>query len=207
MPNKLTRQTGLFIILIAGAEVSSAPSSTIAQSGENNVSINIRALSGFSSLYAVLLAFLLTIGNAAASNAYNDSAALNGLKDAKGVFMISLDQPKKLALYLSVIAGSHENFLRQNVKPDLKIVFIGASVRHLTATPAAGEDSLETYQEIARQIDRLKAKGVDMEVCAIATALFKIDNGQLLKSLRVVNDGFISTIGYQTQGYQLVPIY
>lgn len=141
--------------------------------------------------------------------AYNDAAALQGVTLGKGVFMISLDNPQKMALYLKVINGTHGNFLRQDVKPDLKVAFIGASVRHLTmASQTLGDEaSRETYAELARQAEQLKAKGVRLEVCAIATKLFGIDNADLLKSLEVVNDGFISTIGYQTQGYQLVPIY
>lgn len=146
---------------------------------------------------------------APATPAYNDAAALKGVTQGKGVFMISLDHPQKMALYLKVIGGTYDNFQNQGVKPDLKVVFIGASVRHLTLSSQTQGDasSRETYAELARQVEQLKVKGVRLEACAIATALFGINNADLLKQLDVVNDGFISTIGYQTQGYQLVPIY
>jgi intracellular sulfur oxidation DsrE/DsrF family protein len=134
--------------------------------------------------------------------AYNDAAALKGVTQGKGIFMVSLDNPQKMALYLKVIAGTHDNFTRQGVAPDLKVVFIGASVRHLTRTAAGSHGG-----ELARQIDQLQTKGVRLEICAIATELFGIDNADLLKPLHVINDGFISAIGYQSQGYQLVPIY
>ncbi len=154
--------------------------------------------------------FCCTAAQAApATPAYNDAAALKGVTQGKGIFMISLDHPQKMALYLKVIGGTYDNFQNQGVKPDLKVVFIGASVRHLTQSSQTQSDaaSRETYAELARQVEQLKIKGVHLEVCAIATALFGINNADLLKQLDVVNDGFISTIGYQTQGYQLVPIY
>lgn len=150
-----------------------------------------------------------TLAAASPSPAYSDAAALQGVREGKGIFMISLDQPKKIALYLQVIGGTYDNFRRQSVAPDLKVVFIGASVRHLTRSPAqeASAEDRQAYADIARQVEALKAKGVTLEVCAIATALFGIDNASLLAPLQVINDGFISAIGYQTQGYQLVPIY
>ncbi len=49
--------------------------------------------------------------------------------------------------------------------------------------------------------------GVRQEVCAIATRVMGVDNASLHEGLTVVADGFISLIGYQTQGYRLVPIF
>lgn len=143
------------------------------------------------------------------STPYNDEQALKGVSQGKGVFMISLDQPQKLALYLKVIGGTYDNFVNQGRAADLKVVFIGASVRHLSRSRATQGElaTREVYAEIARQAERLKAKGVRLEVCAIATELFGVDNGDLLPPLELINDGFVSAIGYQTQGYQLVPIY
>ena len=164
----------------------------------------------FRNLALPLFAAIFLWGPAAqATPAYSDAAALQGVRQGKGIFMISLDQPQKMALYLKVIGGTFDNFKRQGVAPDLKVVFIGASVRHLTQNQTTQADvaSRETYAELGRQVEQLKAKGVRLEVCAIATALFGIDNADLLKPLDVINDGFISAIGYQTQGYQLVPIY
>lgn len=163
----------------------------------------------FSMLTAIFLCGSAAQAAPPTTPAYNDAMALKGVTQGKGIFMISLDNPQKLALYMKVIGGTHDNFQRQGVRPDLKVVFIGASVRHLTQSSLAkGEAaSHETYGELARQTEQLKAKGVRLEVCAIATELFGIDNASLLKPLDVINDGFISAIGYQTQGYQLVPLF
>ena len=46
-----------------------------------------------------------------------------------------------------------------------------------------------------------------MEVCAVATKVFNVDNSTIPKEMNVIADGFISLIGWQTQGYKLVPIF
>ncbi|MEW8341799.1 MAG: hypothetical protein AB2708_18285 [Candidatus Thiodiazotropha taylori] len=46
-----------------------------------------------------------------------------------------------------------------------------------------------------------------MEVCAIANRVFKVENEDVLPQMEVVGDGFISLIGWQTQGHKLVPIF
>lgn len=44
-----------------------------------------------------------------------------------------------------------------------------------------------------------------MEVCAVATRVFGVDNDAILPGMHVVGDGFVSLIGWQSQGYKLVP--
>ena len=61
--------------------------------------------------------------------------------------------------------------------------------------------------EIESNVEALAALGVRQEVCAVATRVFGIGNKTLLPGLTLVGDGFISLIGYQSQGYHLVPVY
>jgi hypothetical protein len=44
-------------------------------------------------------------------------------------------------------------------------------------------------------------------VCSVATRVFGIDNNTILSGMKPVSDGFISLIGYQAQGYHLVPVF
>jgi len=153
----------------------------------------------------VLLMFSLSLS----AKEINDSAALKDLKIAKSVFLIDFTNPKKTAFYLNIIKGSYDGLVRQNVKPEFVLVFIGKTVEYLTTQPT---DELEMeYAEqlhsIAETAKALKALGVRMEVCAVATKVFGIDNATILPSMDVVGDGFISLIGWQNQGYKLVPIF
>lgn len=147
--------------------------------------------------------------SATAQAAIDDSASLNGIKDARGVFLIDFTSPKKTAFYLNVIKGTHQGFVQQGVKPDLISVFIGQTVKYLSTEPD-DELALEFESElksIAQSVQELHALGVRMEVCAVATKVFGVDNQTILPEMKVVGDGFISLIGWQTQGYKLVPIF
>lgn len=165
---------------------------------------------GFMSITRTLFGILALIFSAMVASAPpDDRVALQGIKEGKGIFMISLDKPEKLAIYLTIINSTHDSFKRQGVRPDLKIVFIGATVKHLTTVLPENATDRDTaiYKDIARQIDLLDAKGIRIEICAIATELYDIDNATLLKPIAVINDGFISAIAYQSKGYRLVSIF
>lgn len=61
--------------------------------------------------------------------------------------------------------------------------------------------------DIESNIAKLAAFGIKQEICAVATRVFGVDNTTLLPGLSLVGDGFISLIGYQAQGYHLVPVF
>lgn len=155
------------------------------------------------------LTLLLLAAVAAAEEQYSDAAALKGVAEGKGLFLVDITEPKKTAMYLNIIEGTHAGMLRQGVKPDFIVVYIGPTVRFLTTKP---DDLLEmehgeVLADIQQSVKDLAALGVRQEVCAIANRVFGIDNATLPPELTIVGDGFISLIGYQAQGYKLVPIY
>lgn len=144
-----------------------------------------------------------------ADKAIDDSAALNGIKETKSVFLIDFNNPAKTAFYLDIIRGTHEGLTRQGVAPNMVLVFIGETVRYLSTQPEdllamEYEDQLESIAESSRELKKL---GVRMEVCAVATEVFEVNNDSILPGMSVVGDGFISLIGWQTQGHKLVPIF
>ena len=144
-----------------------------------------------------------------AGKTIDDSAALNGVKETRSVFLIDFTNPNKTAFYLDIIRGTHEGLVRQGVTPDMVLVFIGETVKYLSTRP---DDLLameyeEQLASIADSSKALKKLGVRMEVCAVATRVFDVDNDTILPEMEVVGDGFISLIGWQTQGHKLVPIF
>jgi intracellular sulfur oxidation DsrE/DsrF family protein len=160
-------------------------------------------------LILCMLLFVPLLPAQAATAPINDAAALQGVKEGKGVFLIDFSDPKKTAFYLEIIRGTHAGLTRQGVKPDFVIVYIGPTVRFLSTRP---DDELEMEQgdalkAIAEQVKELDKLGVRQEICAIATRVFKVPNETILPGLTLVGDGFISLIGWQTQGYKLVPLF
>lgn len=168
---------------------------------------NLIGRCGVSILLFCMLFF--TISATHAEEKIDDSAALNGVKATKSVFLIDFTNPRKTAFYLDIIRGTHEGLVRQGVTPNMVLVFIGETVRYLSTEP---DDELELefadeLKSISLTAKTLKERGVRMEVCAIANHVFKVDNATILPEMEVVGDGFISLIGWQTQGHKLVPIF
>ena len=161
-------------------------------------------------LKVLLVTVFLTLGvfNLQAKE-INDAAALNGIKSAKGVFLIDFTDVKTTAFYLRIIEGTYKGFVDQGVKPELVIVFIGKTVKFLSTEPdeAFEMEFEEELTSIQSSIKNLARGGVRMEVCAVATKVFNVKNETIPKQMDVVADGFISLIGWQTQGYKLVPVF
>ncbi len=160
-------------------------------------------------LILCMLIFAPLLSAQAATAPVNDTAALQGVKEGKGVFLIDFSDPKKTAFYLEIIRGTHAGLTRQGVKPHFVIVYIGPTVRFLSTQP---DDELaleygDALTAIAEQVKALHQLGVRQEICTIATRVFKVPNDTILPGLTLVGDGFISLIGWQTQGYKLIPLF
>ena len=141
--------------------------------------------------------------------AISDQAALADLKVGKGVFLVDIGDPKKLNFYLEVIQGTYKGMKKQGVDPDFILVFIGPSVKYLSTSPSAQTEQAAggVLLDIESNVEALAALGVKQEICAVATRVLGVDNKTVLPGLSVVGDGFISLIGYQSQGYRLVPVF
>lgn len=157
----------------------------------------------------LILSLSLAIGHSHANSPINDRAALADLKVAQGVFMIDIAEAKKMNFYLEVIQGTLKGMQEQGVTPDFVMVYIGPSVQYLSTSPNAEIEGQHgaVLMEIANNVEKLAELGIKQEICAVATDVFGIDNKTLLPELNLVGDGFISLIGYQAQGYHLVPVY
>lgn len=165
----------------------------------------------FAETYRTFLVFIAVFFSSSllAEQEYNDSVALNGITSAKAVFLIDFKTAQKTAFYMDLIVGTFDGLKRQIVEPEMVVVVIGPTVKYLskTANPELTFDYEKEFDSIQNSIKALHQRGVRIEVCAIATDVFGIDNSTLPKELDVVADGFISLIGWQTQGYKLVPVY
>ena len=144
-----------------------------------------------------------------AANVTDDRSALADLSVGKGVFLIDIGDAKKLNFYLKIIQGTFQRMQKQNVKAQFVLVYIGPSVKYLTTSPSAEiEQSVgDILLDIESNVEKLSELGIRQEVCAVATDAFGIENDSLVKGLELVGDGFISLIGYQSQGYHLVPVF
>jgi len=163
-----------------------------------------------SSLLTYLLLLLASQAAYAVDYEINDSRSLGGLQTAKGVFLVDIGDARKLNFYLEVIQGTHKGMKEQGVEPDFILVYIGPSVKYLTSEPSKETEQLvdaAVLLDIESNVEALAALGKRQEVCAVATRVFGIDNDTVFSDMTLVGDGFISLIGYQAQGYHLVPVF
>jgi intracellular sulfur oxidation DsrE/DsrF family protein len=162
-----------------------------------------------SKLFILLVVFLIFNLSYASQATIDDRVALGDLKTGKGVFLVDIGDAKKLNFYLEVIQGTYKGMKEQGVEPDFILVYIGPSVKYLSTVPSQKieKEVGEVLMDIEMNVDALSALGIRQEICSVATRVFGIDNETILPGLTLVGDGFVSLIGYQAQGYHLVPVF
>ena len=86
-------------------------------------------------------------------------------------------------------------------------MFHGPAVKLLSSdkTLFNGADwaEVEKFQETLRQ---MKKDGVKLEICLYAAKVMGVDTGTVIPEIDHVDNGFVSVIGYQMQGYAVVRV-
>ena len=168
----------------------------------------IRRVSRALQVLSLAMAALIIAPTVAAENLHN-RAAIDGLETVKAVYDVRKSNPNALDMYLKAIITNVENLEKESVQADLVMVFISHSVKFINTEPAleTEADYGEALASIAQSIETLQELGVRMEACNGATRAFDVDNDTLLPGIEPVRSGFISLMGYQNNGYALIPVY
>jgi intracellular sulfur oxidation DsrE/DsrF family protein len=157
----------------------------------------------------LLLIFILLLGtvlNVQAAELKNDKA-LTGVTNTNAVFDIS-PGGRRLLGQLNVIYKTYEQLIAFGHKPKFVLAFRGAATKFLTKEDKyVSKNELTIKKQVQQKIKDLNDFGVKMELCGIAAKGSMVDLDDFLPEIEVVANGYISLIGYQSQGYNLVPIY
>lgn len=155
---------------------------------------------------AILLCWLFaTTANAAE---LKDTEALKGLKEAKAVFLIDVNNAGRVAHVLKTIAKTDKGMREQGVKPHIVVVIIGPAVAFLTRDRRGiGYMDERAVAGIQDEVHRLARMRIRTEACGVALKGMDVKPKDLIAGVKAVGNGFIEAIGYQAQGYQLVPVY
>ena len=149
---------------------------------------------------------------AASSNVFaaDYGDALKGVKSIKALYDLRIGNPKSAALHLKLI---HQTYKDKEVraldkKPAFVVVFIGPSVKLISKNREGfSPEEQATLSEIAGTISEMSKDGMKLEICLVAAKLFGVDPATVLPEIKAVPNGWVSEIGYQAQGYSLVPAY
>ncbi|MBV5350423.1 DsrE family protein [bacterium] len=124
----------------------------------------------------LLMFFTSTATIHAETTAPNDRAALKGLKQAKAIFDVRLADLDKLLLV--TLRGPAVKFFAKDQAP----------------------------KELVELLTELKKQGIRVEICSVATRVFKVDSTQLIPEVILVGNVLTSQIAWQNKGYALITL-
>jgi intracellular sulfur oxidation DsrE/DsrF family protein len=134
--------------------------------------------------------------------------AMTGIEIAKAVFDERESNPKNAVLHLNVLRQTYEELVAMKKNPVFVLVFSGPSVKLISKNREGfSPDEQKSLDEIAKIISAMSKDGITLEICLIAAKVFNVDPASVLPEIKKVGNGWISIIGYEAQGYSLVPVY
>jgi intracellular sulfur oxidation DsrE/DsrF family protein len=152
------------------------------------------------------LCLLLAASSPVWAGDYGD--ALKGVKSVKALFDVRIGSPGSAALHLKLMHQTYKDMLAVDKKAAFVVVFIGPSVKLISKNREgfSPEDQAK-LAEIAGTVSEMAKDGIKLEICLVAAKVFGVDPATVLPEIKGVPNGWISEIGYQAQGYSLVPAY
>jgi intracellular sulfur oxidation DsrE/DsrF family protein len=134
--------------------------------------------------------------------------SMKGIKSATAVFDERESNPKSAVLHLKIIRQTYKELAAMKKTPVFVVVFSGLSVKLISKNREGfSPEDQKSLDEIADTISAMSKDGIKLEICLIAAIVFKVDPASVLPEIIRVGNGWISVIGYQAQGYSLVPVY
>ena len=136
-----------------------------------------------------------------------DDNPLAGLKDARVAFDITAGDPGRMLNILTTIDETREGFLKHGVAPHFVLAFRGpASLLTQSDTSRLKPEDRETAAKVAAKLKQLRATpGIErLDQCSIAMRGQKVDKAQVLPEVTIVENGWITLVGYQARGYAYI---
>lgn len=129
-----------------------------------------------------------------------DTHAMAGAAQARVIWDINATDAEKLTRQMGIIARTYDDLTAAGATPHMVFAFRGQAVTFI----AAGHPQLDA---LGQQLQALQERpNVRMEICGIAAANNGVDPAEVLDGIEPVNNTFVSLIGWQQQGYALIPI-
>jgi intracellular sulfur oxidation DsrE/DsrF family protein len=154
---------------------------------------------------AVTAAMLFTAPALAAG--YDDQQALAGLKEVKVAFDLTTGDPKALLGRLTIIDETRQSLIQQGVTPHFVLTFRGPATRLIQTDQSKikPEDREGAAKIAAKLAEMRRAKGVEnLEQCAVAVREQGTRPEDVVPSVKVVGNAWISLMAYQAKGYAYI---
>ena len=158
-------------------------------------------------LFAAAVTVGMSFTGAAAAAGYNDQETLAGLKEVKAVFDLTAGDPKALLGRLNIIDETRQSLIQQGVTPHFVLTFRGPATRLIQTDQSKikPEDREGAAKIAAKLAEMRRAKGVDnLEQCAVAVREQGTRPEDVVPSVKVVGNAWISLMAYQAKGYAYI---
>jgi len=135
--------------------------------------------------------------------------ALSGVSQVKAIFDVSQGSAFKLNLVFWAVQDVYNDSTVKGLSkpPQAAVVFHGPAVKLLSTDKnhykQQNQEEVKKFQETLR---KMKSEGVRVEVCQYALKVLKVDPKTIISEVSQVGNGFVSIVGYQAQGYEVVVI-
>jgi intracellular sulfur oxidation DsrE/DsrF family protein len=134
--------------------------------------------------------------------------AMKGVNSVRVIFDMRDGIPEIAASHMKLIQHTYDQLAAMGKKPLFVVVFMGSAVKLISTDLSRFSDEEQKYlKEIDDTISRMSKTGIHLEVCLAAVDYFRIDPASIRSEIKKVGNGWISEIGYQANGYSLVPVY
>ena len=136
----------------------------------------------------------------------NDQA-IYGVTEAKAYFDVTIGDPGPLLVRIQLIEKTYNQLVAAGVTPSFIIGIRGKASSFFTkGTDYVLDIDLPAKIQIARFVEKFKAMHVGVEQCRIAAGSQDIEIEDFLPQIKLVDNGYVSMIVYQSQGYAFVPM-
>ncbi|WP_018231405.1 DsrE family protein [Thioalkalivibrio thiocyanodenitrificans] len=158
---------------------------------------------------SLCLVLALMAGPALASGSAGTGGyvSLEGVEEFRGVVDLSHGEPATVLRYLQLVAQMDEDLKEMGLDRRIVVAMRGGAVRYLRSdrSPIPHADQI-VAEEIADAVAALDARHIRIEACKVAMDRFEVPVDGVLEAVNVVDNTFITLIGFQQQGYGLVAI-
>ena len=137
----------------------------------------------------------------------NNKMAVIGLTETKFVVDVTVGDPELLLLRMDLLDTTYSQLIDAGVTPTVVVAFRGKASRFITKNAKYLPPEHQKYRgDMKTLLEMFNVLGFTIEQCGIAAAAQKIDPKDFFPQVRVVQNSYISLIGYQNQGYAFLPM-
>jgi intracellular sulfur oxidation DsrE/DsrF family protein len=136
--------------------------------------------------------------------------ALKDVKSVKTVFDFRDGKPDSALVHIKLVHDTYKDKAIRAVteKPDFVVIFMAGSVKLLSNNRESfSPEDKKLLEDLDKVITDMANDGIQLEICMFASNFFGVDGASISPLISRVDNGWISSIGYQEQGYTLVPVY